>query len=213
METSLSELEEHISYLNHRAQVLTALYSQFQSLGASSNDRIMNALQQIGARNPTASSKLREALEELPYIEVHLGCSSHYFVDFMHGEHLLEDLDDLLLPIFKMTSMYEKNYCLVIGRHSPSEPKELADLRAIAIQRHMCSELPTDAIVEVKAHRCDLKCKKLPEYPALTQTAEVFISAKWNLVYVDSIAQNAESTARAVAAYVAERQKLGLSDP
>lgn len=213
METSLSELEEHISYLNHRAQVLTALYSQFQSLGASPNDRIMHALQQIGARNPTASSKLREALEELPYIEVHLGCSSHYFVDFIHGEHLLEDLDDLLLPIFKMTSMYEKHYCLVIGRHSPSEPKELADLRATAIQRHMCSQLPTGAIVEVKAHRCNPRwCKKLPEYPTLTQTAEVLICANWDGIFLDSIAQEAESTTRAVAAYVAERPKLGLSD-
>lgn len=212
METSLSELEEHISYLNHRVQVLTALYSQFQSLGASLNDTIMHALQQIGARNPTASSNLREALEELPYIDEHLGCSSHYHVDFMHGEHLLEDLDDLSLPVFKMTTMYEGNYCLVIGRHSSSEPKELADLRAIAIQRHMCPQLPANAIVEVKAHRCDLRCKRLSEYPTLTQGAEVFISAKWNRVYVDSIALTAESAARAVAAYVVVRQNFGSSD-
>lgn len=215
METSLSELEEHISYLNHRAQVLTALYSQFLSLGASPNDRIMHALQQIGARNPTASSKLREALEELTYIEVYLGSSSHYSVGFTHGEHLLEDLDnhDLLLPIFKMAKMYEKHYCLVIGRHSPSEPKELADLRAITIQRHMCSQLPADAIVKVKAHRCNPRwCTKLPEYPTLTQTAEVLICANWDGVFVDSIAQEVESTTRAVAAYVAERPKLGLND-
>lgn len=212
MVTSSSDLDEHIIYLKDRVKSLTTLHYQFLLLGAAPEQSISLALQVIGRQDSTASYNLRKAVEELPYIEERLGCTSHYFVHFRHGEDQIQNVGELSLPILKMTTMHDRSYCAVAGRHGFNEPKELADLRACEVQRHMRSKLPADAVVEVETHRCDLMCKKLSEYPSLAHVAEVFIAAKWHHVQVSWIERAAQSTARAVESYEAKRQRLGKSD-
>ena len=201
MKDSQTELEEHICYLKHRVETLEALYSHFLSLGASPSDHISDAIEMIGRQSAIAASDLQRRLDELPYIEERLGCSSLYLIDFEHGECTLKEGRVLWMPILKMRSMCGWSYCAVVGHHSSEEAKDLADLRAEEIQKSMLSQLPEGALVKVEEHRCDSRCRMRSRYPAISESADVFIAAKLHLIPVESIAYQAQSSAQAFASY------------